>query len=216
MGAHDKQGDPPADGEARARGVTSLHLARAREGDAASLEEVVRRLTPLLLAQARYRLKAVTRRVMDAEDLVADAWLRTLPRLRELSPREGRLTPVVLAYLGTTLRRRARDVLQAQLRRAPPPDAEPVEPVEWLPADTGNVVTKVIQEERNAALSRALTEMKEADREILVLRGLEQAPVREVAAITGLTEDAVKQRYRRALQRLKDRLPGSVLDDLGP
>ena len=208
MGADDKQ--------PHWQGVTSEHLARAREGDDDSLQEAIRRLTPLLLAQARYRLKALTRRVMDPEDLVAEAWLKTLPKLRELTPREGRLTPVVLKYLSTTLRRRAKDVLEAQLRRAPPPDATPVEPVEWLPADTHNVVTKVIHEERNAAVSQAISEMKPEDREILVLRGLEQASVKEVAVITGLSEDAVKQRYRRALQRLKERLPGSVIDDLEP
>ena len=48
-------------------GTTSLHLRRASEGDADSLQEAVRRLTPLLLAQARYRLKAVARRVMDPD-----------------------------------------------------------------------------------------------------------------------------------------------------
>lgn len=204
--------DDPAPAPA---GVTSMHLRRARDGDADSLEEAVRRLTPLLLAQARYRLKAITRRVMDPEDLVAEAWLKTLPRLRELTPREGRFTPVVLSYLSTTLRRRAKDVLAAQLRRAPPPDAEAPESVQWLPADTRNVVTRVVQEEASDALHRAIEGMKPEDREILVLRGLEQTPIKEVAQVTGLSEDVVKQRYRRALQRLRERLPGSVLDELG-
>ena len=194
--------------------MTSRHLRRARDGDRQGLEEVVRRLSPLLLAQARYRLKAITRRVMDPEDLVAEAWLKTLPRLRELSPRNGRLTPVVLKYLSTTLRHRAKDVLNAQLRRAPAPDAVVPENVDWLPADTRNVVTRVLEEERDSALHRAIAEMRGEDREILVLRGLEQASVRDVAAITGLSEEAVKKRYSRALQRLRERLPGSVLDEL--
>ncbi len=202
------------DAERQGEGVTSLHLRRARDGDPNSLEEVVRRLSPLLLAQARYRLKAIASSVMDPEDLVADAWLRTLPRLRELTPRAGRLTPVVLTYLSTTLRRRAKDVLTAQLRRAPHGDADAPEQVDWLPADTRDVVTRVLQQERDSALHRAIEAMRAEDREVLVLRGLEQTPVRDVAAITGLSEDAVKKRYRRALQRLRERLPGSVLDEL--
>lgn len=196
------------------QGLTSIHLERARAGDHGSLEEVIRRLTPLLLAQARYRLKAIARRVMDPEDLVAEAWLKTLPRLNELSPRDGRLTPVVLSYLSTTIRHRAKDVIQAQLLRSTPTAAGPLEELEALPADTCNVVTRVIRAERDASVQQAIAEMKPEDREILVLRGFEQAPIREVALITGLSEDAVKQRYRRALQRLRDQLPGSIFEEL--
>src|SRR5262245_40615244 len=41
--------------------VTSIHVQRAKHGDEASLDWIVRRFTPLLLAQARYRLGASLR-----------------------------------------------------------------------------------------------------------------------------------------------------------
>lgn len=191
-----------------------MQIARAREGDRDSLEFVVRRLTPLLMLQARYRLKAVARRVMDPEDLVSEAWLRALPKLRALEPRDGRLTPVVMAYLSTTVRRLAKDVIQAQLRRAPRVVADEPESVAWLPADTRDVVTRLVHEEASDALHQALGELSASDREIIVLRGLEQVSVRDAARLVGISEDAVKQRYHRAIQRLKDALPGSVIDDL--
>jgi RNA polymerase sigma-70 factor (ECF subfamily) len=44
------------------------------------------------------------------------------------------------------------------------------------------------------------------DQEVLVLRHLEQLSTREVAAVMGITEGAVKTRHLRALQRLRSLL----------
>jgi RNA polymerase sigma-70 factor (ECF subfamily) len=49
----------------------------------------------------------------------------------------------------------------------------------------------------------ALTLLAEADREVLVLRYLEQLPLREVAAVLGVGVSAVKMRHFRALERLR-------------
>src|SRR5262249_16732954 len=62
-------------------GETSLHVRRALTGDAASLEWLVTRLSPLLVLEARERLGPDLGRLYDADDLVQDAWLITLPRL---------------------------------------------------------------------------------------------------------------------------------------
>ncbi len=57
----------------------------------------------------------------------------------------------------------------------------------------------------------ALSELKPHDREILVLRYLEQLEVPEIAAVLGISQTAVTSRHLRALQRLR-RLLG---DELG-
>jgi RNA polymerase sigma-70 factor (ECF subfamily) len=54
----------------------------------------------------------------------------------------------------------------------------------------------------------ALDRLAEADREVLVLRYLEQLPAREVAGVLGVSEAAAKKRALRALQRLRDLLQG--------
>ena len=46
---------PPLDAPQTPAGATSVHLRRAIDGDETSLDWIVERLTPLLLAQARYR-----------------------------------------------------------------------------------------------------------------------------------------------------------------
>src|SRR5262245_47363366 len=91
------------DGSADAGDLTSFHVQRAESGDAESLDWIVRRLSPLLLAQADFRLGPRLRRLHDPEDLVSTVWAITLPRLGELGAREGRKTPVLLSFLTTTL-----------------------------------------------------------------------------------------------------------------
>lgn len=49
----------------------------------------------------------------------------------------------------------------------------------------------------------ALAELSEGDREVLLLRHLEQLSVREMAAVLGVSEGAVKVRHVRALERLR-------------
>jgi len=52
----------------------------------------------------------------------------------------------------------------------------------------------------------ALESLEPRDREVLVLRYLEQLTSKEIAAILGISEAAVKTRHRRALERMRRRL----------
>jgi RNA polymerase sigma-70 factor (ECF subfamily) len=52
----------------------------------------------------------------------------------------------------------------------------------------------------------ALDRLAEADREVLLLRYLEQLPAHEVAGVLAISEAAAKKRALRALQRLRDLL----------
>ena len=53
-------------------------------------------------------------------------------------------------------------------------------------------------------LDRALGKLAAPDCEVLVLRFLEDMSTRDMAAVLGVTESAVKMRQLRALQRLRD------------
>ena len=59
------------------------------------------------------------------------------------------------------------------------------------------------REEVRARVRDALAGLPERDREVLVLRYLEQLPLAEIAAVIGTTEGAVKTRHARALLRLQ-------------
>ena len=86
-----------ANGGETAIELTSLHLRQAVGGCADSLAWLVRRLSPLLIVQAEYRLGPDLRRVYDPEDLVDEVWVVALPRLGELSARDGRYTALRFA-----------------------------------------------------------------------------------------------------------------------
>ncbi len=57
--------------------------------------------------------------------------------------------------------------------------------------------------EREGAVRRALAELRPGDREVLVLSRYHGLAYREIAAIVGGSEDAVKMRAHRALARLR-------------
>ena len=96
---------------------TTFHVRNAIAGDDQSIGWLVGRLAPLLKSQAFYRLGPQLSRVVDPEDLVAEAWLATLPKLRGLEIRGDRATPVLLSYVGTVIRNRATQRLREFARR---------------------------------------------------------------------------------------------------
>lgn len=73
-----------------------------------------------------------------------------------------------------------------------------------------NPSQRVIREEMLQRVRTALGQLEGNDREVLVLRYLEQLSTAETAAVLEITESAVKSRLMRALLRLRGRL-----DDLG-
>jgi RNA polymerase sigma-70 factor (ECF subfamily) len=66
-----------------------------------------------------------------------------------------------------------------------------------------NPVGRLIREELRDRIRAALAEMAESDREVLVMRNLEQLSIAEIAAVLGISEGAVIVRHVRGLRRLK-------------
>lgn len=197
--------DPPAGAEPGA--LTTMHVRRAVAGDGDSLEWLAQRLTPLLVSHARYRLGNLTSR-FDPEDLVNDAWVVALPRLADLTAREGRLTPVLLRFLSTVVVNRVRNLLQERARHGTHG------PLDEVAAERSGAATQAMRMERSTVVHAAIAELEEADREILLLRGVEQVTAKVAALVVGISVDAVNKRYQRALSRLRANLPGSVFDEV--
>jgi RNA polymerase sigma-70 factor (ECF subfamily) len=191
-------------------------VRRAVGGERESLDWIVARFSPLLLAQAGHRLRGALRGVIEPEDLVQDVWVRTLPNLAGLRPRDGRLTPVVVKFLGTALLNRLNSLLQKRLEGAYGGSAAPAGPEgPFEPPDDGTrALTRIVLAERASAVRAAIEELPEDDRAVVVLRGIEQNPVQEVAALVGMLPNTVTVKYRRALEKLRAKLPGSIFDEL--
>ncbi len=69
----------------------------------------------------------------------------------------------------------------------------------------------LLREELRGRVRDALARLSENDREVLVLRYLEQLANAEIAAALGISEGAVKMRHLRALERIR----ALLADDLG-
>jgi RNA polymerase sigma-70 factor (ECF subfamily) len=74
---------------------------------------------------------------------------------------------------------------------------------ERLLARGGNPVYELVREEVRQQVQAVLARLAPRDREVLVLRHLEQLSTREMAAVLGISEGAVKTRHLRALQRFR-------------
>ena len=195
--------------------LTTLHVRAAIGGDTQGLTRLVERFTPLLLAQARYRLRGRAAQFSEPEDLVQETWAITLPRLGDLQARDGRLTPVLVKFLATTLLRCATQVVRKHVLRADPiPRPAEAEPLAQLPAETSGVVTRLCRRNETDALREAIADLPADEREVLILRGIEQHANGEVARMLGIDDSAVTRRYQRALATLRHRLPDGIFHEL--
>jgi RNA polymerase sigma-70 factor (ECF subfamily) len=57
-----------------------------------------------------------------------------------------------------------------------------------------------------------MDQLDSQDREILVLRHLEQMPVKEIAALLSISSSAVKMRRLRAIERLQAALGDELME----
>lgn len=194
--------------------LTTVHVRKAIDGDRESLSWIVERFSPLLLAQARYRLGRDRGTLCEPDDLVNDVWITALPKLPELPAREGRFTPVVLRFLSTTLLNHYSNLMKRRLREQRDRVEGPSSSGGEFADETRGVVTRVLNAEACHAVSDAIEGLEPLDREVVILRGIEQNPSSAVAAVTGLTENAIHVRYHRALKKLQGRLQGTVIDEL--
>jgi RNA polymerase sigma-70 factor, ECF subfamily len=197
------------------RPLTTMHAQRAVRGDADSLNWLMAHLTPLLIAQARYRLGAVLQRIVDPEDLVNSAWVVTLPRLGDLRERDGRITPVLLRFLSSSIVYQIKQLVAkaGRERRSFAAFDDEDYPAE-RPDDTRGPETQVANAELHDRVREALDELEPGDREVVILRCVEQRPADEVAELLGATRAAIYARQARAIARLRGRLPAAVFDAL--
>lgn len=198
--------------------TTSIHIGKAVSGEAASTGWLINHFSPLLLLQARYRLTPSLARSHDPEDIVQDVWASVIPKLSTLRARDGRLTPVLLKYLATTLLRRVNTLLRDEVRGKPERDersrVRPGSPQE-LPASVTGAFTHAAESEARRRIMACLDHLSANAREVLVLRGIEQLSNDAVATRLGEAKSTISMRFSRALEDLRTCLPGSIFDELG-
>lgn len=201
-------------------GLTTQHVQRAKGGDATSVGWLVERLSPWLLVQARYRLSKGLAHLCEPEDLIQDVWMIALPKLPSLSERDGRSTPVLVRFLSTTLLYRLQDMIEKDLvrRKRQQPTGSSDSSGSWdsheLSASVTGALTRLVKREQLEQLEQAIALLDPRDRELVILRGIEQNSHREIGVLLGTSENASAVGYHRALQKLRSRLGEDLTSDL--
>ena len=168
-------------------------LQRARGGDGAAYEDLVR-----MHQQVAFRTAClIAASAADAEEAAQDAFVkawRALPRFREGAP----FRPWLLAIVANEARARRR---AAGRREAWTARAAREQMVSGGAAPSPE--TTVVQDERREELLAALARLDERDRTVLSLRHLLDLSEREIAAVLGCRPGTVKSRLSRAGERLR-------------
>jgi len=214
--------DKQVSGDSSARvDRTSIRVRRAIEGDVESLGWIVEHISPLLLSQARYRLSKHLQGIYDPEDLVQDVWMTALPKLDVLESREHRMTPVLLKYLSRVLLNHYRNLLHKHVHGKPlrlPLEGTVSGPEEGgalvLSIDHSDALEKAMQSELCERVLASIENLERTDREIVILRGVEQSTNHEAALVLRIEPGTVAVRYHRALLKLRNALPASIFDEL--
>lgn len=168
-------------------------LARAREGDGEAFRALYRDLHPEV---SRFVARRVRARA-DAEDLTARVFVAFVERLRDYDRGRGSVRGWLLAI--------ARNAIIDHFRRVRP-TATPGELLDALPCDAAGPLDGLLERERLDQLAAIVRGLDPEARELLALRFADGLRHREVAAILGLQEAAVKQRVSRILRDLRARL----------
>lgn len=169
-----------------------LLVVRAQAGDDAAFAELVARYSPKL----RYFLRKLLASADGAEDALQDVWLDVLRHLPHLA---------APAALRTWLYRIARDRAFARLRRRKL-TTQPLDE-QTLVDDSADDIA--ILPDEAAAVHAALDRLPSEQREVLVLRFLEDLSYDEIARVVGCQLGTVRSRLHYGKQALRKELDNS-------
>jgi len=177
-------------------------MERARAGDAAALEALLKSFAPAI---HRFGLR-MCKNVADAEDVLQDTLLAVAQHLGEVEGRASLSGWVFTLARNACLRRRR------GLKNRPHVDTDTVpEPADERPSPEA----KACEREVSEVVSRALDGLPDDYREVLVLREMEGLTAADTAAALGISVDATKSRLHRAREALRNALK-PVLEAAAP
>lgn len=199
---------------------SSSELYRLRRGGEEAVAELFACYREKLLRMIAFRIDSRIIGKVDGDDILQDAFVETARRIQDYLDQPSvpffvwlrQITKQVLInthrrYLGAKMR----DVTQeVSLFAAGSTDTSSGGLAAQLADSLTSPSQFAVREEAVAELRAALEELDEIDREVLVLRHLEELSNNEVADILGIDKYAASKRYLRALERLKGTLPVSV------
>jgi RNA polymerase sigma-70 factor (ECF subfamily) len=188
-------------------------VRRARAGEFAAFEELVRRFQDRVYALA-YRIVGESH---DAEDVAQQTFLSLVEHLRDFrgeSAVAGWVLRIAANHALKLLRKR-RGLPTVPLADGGDPDDSyaTVPHPEFIAPWRDDPADLVQRREVRELIDRALVDLDEKYRVVFVLRDVEGFSVKETADVLGLTESAVKVRLLRARLALRERLTRVLGDE---
>ncbi len=170
-------------------------LARARQGDRAALGMIAERYQVALKRFARGRLPAAARGLVETDDVVQAALMKSLPRLGDF---ESRFRGSLLAYLRCAVLNQIRDEIRRAQRR---PVTAQISM--QLPACGDDPLQGVISREALEQYDAALADLPADQQEAFMMRIEMNCSYREIADALGRTSsESARMLVRRAIDSL--------------
>jgi RNA polymerase sigma-70 factor (ECF subfamily) len=186
-------------------------IERAGRGEVWARQQLLARHRDRLRRMVAVRLDRRLAARLDPSDVVQEALLDAAQQLSDyLRERPLPFYPwlrriawerlVKLHHRHLTARKRSATREERQVPALP--DESALELAQRLVAPGTSPSNRLLQDELRGRVRAALAQLAESDREVLVMRYLEQLSIADIAAVLGTTEAAVKMRRTRALNRL--------------
>ena len=170
-------------------------LERFKQGDQEAVARLVERSLPPLRRWARGRLPGWARSLAETQDLVQDAVIRALPRLKTF---QAEHPGALQAYLRQAIANHIRDEIRKVNARPAPAELRDSQP-DLSPSPLEQAIGREGFERYEAALAR----LRPADREAIVARLELQQSYEEVALALGKSSaDAARMAVARAVKSL--------------
>lgn len=204
-----------------AESETEALLSRAANGDRAAGQQLLLRYRDRLKRMVEVHLDRRVASRLDPSDIVQEALAEAAQKLSSyMSERPLPFYPwirqLALDHIVDQHRKhigsRRRSVTK-ELAGFSLPNHSSVDLARRLMADSGNPAEQLARREVSGTVQRALDRLDPADREVLVLRYLEQLSAEQAAQVMGLTVPGVKSRQRRAIQRFAAAFSGLDSDN---
>ena len=174
-----------------------LLVRSAQQGDMAAFEELVARHRDKIFARAY----SMTRNEQDAIDLSQEAWVKAWQRLKQFQRASS---------FGTWVTRIVINLCLDQLRRQKRQRVESIEAMDeesggverQMPVVTVNPTERLERIELRARIDRAMNQLSEAHRTVLVLHEFEQMEYKLIARTMGCSIGTVMSRLFYARRKM--------------
>lgn len=179
-------------------------VARAREGDQAAIELIAERYQAALARFGHGRLPRAARGLVDTEDIVQMAVVRTLGRLKSLEPT---FSGSLLAYLRRAVLNQIRDEIRRAQRRP-----QSIGLPDDLPAADQDPLEAAISKEALERYDAALAQLPADQQEAFLMRVEMNCSYREIADALGRSgSEAARMLVRRAIRTMARLLKRSTV-----